>query len=113
MKGFTLLEVLISLAIMAGVILTTVVSFNYHLGVVARDKAEGTATILARSKIDDPAFALLPTGKGSFAPDHPELAWEKAILPTDLPGVDKIIFTVTWDNEKKKVAFVRYIAKIS
>lgn len=113
MKGFTLLEVLISLAIMAGVILTTIVSFNYHLGVVARDKEEGTATLLARAKIDDPAFALLPAGKGNFAPEHPELGWEKALQPTELPGVEKMVFTVTWDQERKRVALVRYIAKIS
>ena len=113
MKGFTLLEVLISLAIMAGVILTTIVSFNYHLGVVARDKAEGTATLLARAKIDDPAFSLLPAGKGTFAPDHPEMGWEKALLPIEqLPGVEKMVFTVTWDQQKKKVELVRYI-KIS
>ncbi len=111
MKGFTLLEVLISLAIMAGVILTTIVSFNYHLGVVARDKAEGTATLVARAKMDDPAFDLLPAGKGNFAPAYPELSWEKVIFPTELPGVAKMVFTVSWDNEKKKVALVRYIAK--
>jgi prepilin-type N-terminal cleavage/methylation domain-containing protein len=32
-KGFTLLEVMIALAIMAGVILTVITSFNYHLSV--------------------------------------------------------------------------------
>lgn len=111
MKGFTLLEVMISLAIMAGVIMTTIVSFNYHLSIVARDKEEGTATILARAKIDDPAFAQLPAGKGTFAPDHPELGWEKALQPTQLSGVDKMIFTVSWDQDKKKVALVRYIDK--
>jgi len=110
-KGFTLLEVLISLAIMAGVILTVIVSFNYHLGVVARDKEEGVATLLARAKIDDPKFADLPAGKGTFAPNHPEMKWEKALQPTELPGLAKIVFTVTWDQERKKVALVHYIAK--
>ena len=43
MKGFTLLEVLVALAIMSGVILTTIVSFNYHLGIVVRDKDETAA----------------------------------------------------------------------
>lgn len=111
MKGFTLLEVLISLAIMAGVVLTVIASFNYHLGVVERDREEGTATMIARARIDDPAFALLPAGKGTFAPDHPEMAWEKALLPTKLPGVDKMVYTVTWDQERKRVALVHYIAK--
>lgn len=111
MKGFTLLEVLISLAIMAGVILTTIVSFNYHLGVLARDKAESTAMLLARTRIDAPDFALLPAGKGTFAPDHPGLVWEKVLQPTELPGLEKMTFTVSWDQERKKVALVSYVAK--
>lgn len=112
MKGFTLLEVLIALAIMAGVILTTIASFNYHLGVVIRDKDEGTAVLLARGKIDDPAFAGLPAGKGSFSPQRPDMSWEKTIEPTRLPGVSKMVFTVTWENERRTLALVRYVAKI-
>lgn len=111
MKGFTLLEVLIALAIMAGVILTTIASFNYHLGVVIRDKDESTAVLLARGKIDDPAFATLSAGKGTFAPQRPDMTWEKSVEPTELPGVSKVIFTVSWEKERRKLALVRYIAK--
>ena len=111
MKGFTLLEVLIALAIMSGVILTTIVSFNYHLGIVIRDKDESTAVLLARGKIDDPAFSLLPAGKGTFAPQRPDMTWEKALVPTQLPGISKIIFTVSWENERRKLALVRYVDK--
>ncbi len=112
MKGFTLLEVLIALAIMAGVILTTIVSFNYHLGVVIRDKDESTAVLLARGKIDDPEFSRLPAGKGTFAPQRPDMTWERTIEPTQLPGVSKMIFTVSWEKERRKLALVRYVAKI-
>lgn len=111
MKGFTLLEVLIALAIMAGVILTTVVSFNYHLGVVTRDKDESAAILLARGKLDDPAFNLLPAGKGTFAPQRPDMSWEKTVIPTEIPGVSKMVFTVTWDRERRKLPLVRYIPK--
>ena len=55
MKGFSLLEVLIALAIMAAVVMTVIVSFNYHLGIVAEDKEQTAAILLARAKIDDPA----------------------------------------------------------
>ena len=47
MRGFTLLEIMIALAIMAGVILTVITSFNYHLSVVSRDKEETIAVLLA------------------------------------------------------------------
>jgi len=110
-KGFTLLEVLVALAIMAGVILTTIVAFNYHLGIVIRDKDESAAILLARGKIDDPAFALLPAGTGNFAPQRPDISWEKSFLPTEIPGVAKMVFTITWDKERRKLVLVRYVAK--
>ena len=56
MKGFTLLEIMIALAIMAGVLLTVISSFNYHLSLAARDREETIAALLARAKLDDPGF---------------------------------------------------------
>jgi len=110
-KGFTLLEVLIAMAIMAGVIMTSIASFNYHLGIVIRDKEETAATLLARGKMDDPEFLRLPAGKGNFAPQRPDIGWEKSYLPTDLPGVTKLILTVSWEKERRKLTLVRYVAK--
>ncbi len=112
MKGFTLLEVLISLAIMAGVIMTVIVSFNYHLGIVVRDKEETAAVLLARAKIDDPAFLVLPTGKGNFAPDRADISWEKSITATELPGVQRLLLTVSWDGNKRSLSLVRYAVKL-
>jgi len=111
-KGFSLLEVLIALAIMSGVIMTVIVSFNYHLGVVVRDKEDTAAVLLARAKIDDPAFLSLPAGKGTFAPDRADIAWEKSIAETELPGVKRMILTVSWDNSKRSLSLVRYAAKL-
>lgn len=112
MKGFSLLEVLIALAIMAGVVMTVIVSFNYHLGVVVSDKEKTVAALLARAKIDDPAFLLLPTGKGTFAPARADIAWEKTISETELPGVQRMILTVSWENSKRSLSLVRYAAKL-
>lgn len=112
MKGFSLLEVLIALAIMSGVIMTVIVSFNYHLGVVVRDKEETAAVLLARAKIDDPAFIGLPPGKGNFAPARADIAWEKSSTETELPGVQRMILTVSWDNSRRSLSLVRYAAKL-
>ncbi len=111
MKGFTLLEVLIALAIMAGVLMTTITAFNYHLGIVARDRDETAAILLARAKIDDPRFASLQPGKGTFAPQRPDMSWEKAYAPSDYPGIEKMIFTVSWEQERRKLVLVRFAAK--
>jgi len=109
--GFTLLEVMIALAIMAGVILTVISSFNHHLSVVNRDREETIAVILARAKLDNPGFMTSDGGKGTFAPDWPEIAWTTDVKPTEYPGVSRIKLTVTWDAERRKLDLVQYVAK--
>ncbi|TWJ33468.1 type II secretion system minor pseudopilin GspI [Geobacter argillaceus] len=112
-RGFTLLEVLIALAIMAGVVTTVISVFNQHLSVVSRDKEETIALLLARSKIDEPGFRDLPAGsKGTFAPQWPLIAWETATAPTELPGVSRLTLTVTWDGTRRKLSLVQYVAKL-
>jgi general secretion pathway protein I len=111
-KGFSLLEVLIALAIMSGVVMTLVVSFNYHLGIVVNDKEETVAVLMGRAKIDDPGFAALQPGKGTFAPARADIAWEKTVAATELPGVQRMILTVSWNSNKRSLALVRYVAKL-
>jgi general secretion pathway protein I len=109
--GFTLLEVMVALAIMAGVILTVINSFNYHLSVVNRDREETIAVILARAKLEDPDFKPGDGGKGTFAPDWPDISWKAESKASDYPGVNLVTFTVSWDAERRKVHLVQYVAK--
>lgn len=111
MRGFTLLEVLVALAIMSGVILTTIASFNYHLGIVIRDKDESAAILLARVRVDDPDFIRQTLNKGTFAPQRPDMNWEKSFAPTQIPGVAKMTFTVSWEQQRRTLTLVRYVAK--
>jgi general secretion pathway protein I len=110
-KGFTLLEIMIALAILAGTILTVICSFNYHLSVVDRDREETLAVLLARTKLDDPAFKRGEAAQGDFAPDWPGFSWETVIKPTDSPKVTRSIFTVSWHGEQRKISFVQYMAQ--
>lgn len=112
-RGFTLLEVLIALAIMAGVVTTVIAAFNRQLSLVSRDKEETVALLLARAKIDDPGFQALPSGStGNFGPQWPLINWETAIAPTELPGVSRVTLTVSWDGARRKLSFVQYVAKL-
>lgn len=110
MKGFTLLEIMIALAIMAGVILTVITSFNYHLSVVSRDREETIAVLLARAKLEEPGFTDLQEKEGDFAPAHPEIKWQAETVDTDLPLLQKLIFTVNW-GAKGSLSLVKYYAK--
>jgi len=110
MRGFTLLEVMVSLAIMAGVILTLLGSVNYHIGIVANERDNTTLTLLARSRIAE--LEQSPAkGEGTFAPSHPELTWRSELLSTDLPGLQKLVVRVKRGSDGREVVLVRYLAK--
>lgn len=106
-----MLEVMIALAIMAGVIFTVISSFNYHLDVVTRDREETVAVLLARAKLDDPVIKKLEENRGTFAPEWPGIVWESVMAPADLPGVNRQTLTVSWDNARRTVSLVRYIVQ--
>lgn len=110
MRGFTLLEVMVSLAIMAGVILTLLGSVNYHIGIVANERDNTTLTLLARNRIAEMEQSPAK-GEGTFAPSHPELSWRSDLLPTDLPGLQKLVVRVKRGSDGREVVLVRYLAK--
>lgn len=110
MRGFTLLEVMIALAIAAGVLLTVISSVNYHLSIVGQDAEETTAALVGRAKLDDPDFSKGTDNKGTFAPDHPAIKWERETTDTKIPGLSQIRLTVSWNDDKKKIYLVKYSA---
>ena len=70
MRGFTLLEVVVALAIMAGVILTVLGSLNYHLDSIAAERDTTTLTLLARNRLVEleQQGGLQKKSEGTFAP---------------------------------------------
>lgn len=110
MRGFTLLEVMVALAIMAGVILTVLGSVNYHLGIIANERDSTTLTLMARARMAELEQAPVK-GEGTFAPSHPELSWKADILPTELPVLLKLVVKVRRGGDGREVALVRYFPK--
>lgn len=111
MKGFTLLEVMIALAIMAGVVLTVITSFNYHLDLVSRNREETEAVLLARAKLEEPGFATLEKPQGTFAPVRPEMKWAAETAPTEYPGLMRLTLTVSWGEGKRTLSLVEFVQK--
>lgn len=109
-SGFTLLEVMISLAIMAGVILTVLGSVNYHIGLIAGERDSTALTLLARTRMAELESAPAK-GEGTFAPLYPELGWKADLLPADLPGLQKLVVKVKRLGDGREVALVRYLPK--
>lgn len=112
MKGFTLLEVMVALAIMAGVVLTVLGSVNYHLAGIGAERDSTALTILARARLTElEQQGALRKGEGTFAPLHPDISWRTEIFPTTVPLLQKLVLTVQRRGEKREVALVRYILK--
>lgn len=110
--GFTLLEVMVALAIMAGVVFTVIGAVNYHLSIVERDRRETVAVLLARQKLSDleEEKDIPEKREGTFAPARPEYSWEMTATPTELESLRRMTLVVSWDNKKRSVALVRYLA---
>ncbi len=110
-SGFTLLEVMIALAIMAGVVVTIIGAVNHHLGLAARDRAETVAVLLARGKLAEPGFATQETNAGTFAPAWPDYTWRRDLLPTEALGLQRLVLTVSWQEKRQSMALVQYVAQ--
>ena len=99
---------MIALAIAAGVLLTVISSLNYHLSIVGHDAEETTAALLGRAKLDDPGFSNQTETSGTFAPDHPALKWKRETTTTEIPGLNRISLTVSWNDDKKRLSLVQF-----
>jgi len=100
-SGFTLLEVMIAVAIISGVVMTIITSLNFHLGVMERERARLTATFLARQKYEETKlYGPPPTGKakGGFSEDYEGFSWEYASEDSLLPGVKRVLVSVLWGD---------------
>lgn len=113
MRGFTLLEVMVALAIMAGVILTVLGSLNYHLGGIAAERDTMAMTLLARTRLAEleQQAAIAAKSEGSFAPLHADMSWRAELFPTQVPALQKLVVTVRRSGGGREVALVRYVLK--
>jgi len=113
MKGFTLLEVMVALAIMAGVVLTVISSVNYHLSLTARNNEESVALLLARAKLEELELLdqeqLAQQKEGSFKPDWPDYSWEAEISPSPVPVFKNLTVTVTWGPQRRTLSLEHYL----
>lgn len=115
MKGFTLLEVMVALAIMSGVILTVLSSVNYNLSLATRDTEETTALLLARWKIDEIEFLGAKDSKqeteGTFAPDWPDYSWKASVETLPVSVFKRLKVTVTWGTQRRSLSLEDYLVQ--
>lgn len=106
--GFTLLETLVALLLLAGVVTTLLVTFNRHLSLVMDDRESTTATMLARSSLDDPDFMARTETEGDFGADFPGYSWKREQSDTGLVMLKRYQLTVSWQGGKRSLFLVKY-----
>ncbi len=100
--GFTLLEILIALAITSGLLITLISTLNYHLSLVERHETITTATFLAKYKLI--SLEKKPENtKGSFEPPYEKYTYETNIKDSPYPHIKEIIVVVKSGKEEVKL----------
>ncbi len=114
--GFTLLEVMIALAILAlvGVAFLRAQASSVHL--VDESAQISLATLLAREKMAELESLGFPeTGKkeGSGGEEFPRYRWEQVVSPTELVSLRKAVVRVLWTEgtSERSLEFVAYFAQ--
>jgi general secretion pathway protein I len=105
-KGFTLLEVMISLAIVGGLLVTLIYTLNYHLGIAERQFTVTNIVNLACDKMNE--MEKNPQSRqGRFPAPYGELFYETKISKTTLTDLSEI--TVSVDGGKEKIVLSEFV----
>ncbi len=105
LAGFTLLEVMIAMAILAITLVVAFQSQSQSIAMAANARAMTTLGLLAKAKLTEidsmPAVAI-DSGSGDFGSDFPDYTWktEVTLMGAQMKHLKKIILTV----ENKKLA---------
>lgn len=107
-KGFTLLEVMISLAIVGGILVTLIYTLNYHLGIADRHRIITISASLAKGKIYEMETNPIEV-KGNFPEPYSGFSYETNVMDSSFPGMSEIRVVVR--NGKEKIILSELIRK--
>jgi len=120
-KGFTLLEVMIAVALIAIALTTLLGSQSQSVSFANSAKFETMAALLAQSKMSEITVQKpdeLTNDSGDFGDDYPGYAWEVNVSDIVIPGMDNISdylkqvdLTVTWGVFSYNVRLYHYVAE--
>lgn len=97
-SGFTLMEVMISLALVSGLLVTLLYTLTHHLGVAEKHAAMTVATYLAKGKLSELEKNPVEE-KGPFPAPYSLFSYETSLRPSSYPGMEEVAVTVQYDHE--------------
>lgn len=92
-KGFTLLEVMVALAIIATALVTLLGTHLLSLNLAHRHKEQTMATMLARQKMEElltTPFESLTSDAGDFGSEHPGYKWETEVEDAEKDNLKRV-----------------------
>lgn len=92
-RGFTLLEVMVSLAIIGGLLMTLIYTLNYNLGITERQFTITNITNLAKETIEEMEENPQP-GEGQFPEPYDILHYKTEVKDSPFSGMWEIIVSV-------------------
>lgn len=97
-RGLTLLEVLLSLGILATVLIAVSPIVDSGMRTAVRSEGELRALLECQSRLNRMAAGLDPVVavSGSKCEDHPDLKCDVQVAPASTPGLWHVTVTVTW-----------------
>ena len=107
-EGFTLLEVMLALAIVGGLLITLLYSLDYHLTIAGRHETVTIATMLAKSTLLEIEKGPASTS-GDFPDPYTQYHYTTEVKDSVYPGI--IEFSVTVVNGKENVKLSELIEK--
>ena len=102
-KGFTLLEIMISLAVIGGLLVTLLYTLNYHLSIAERHERVTVASMLAKDKMSETEKNPVET-KGEFPEPYSGYRFITGTKESPFPGFSVIYVVVSDGKEEVKLA---------
>lgn len=101
--GFTLIEVMISLALVAGLLVTLLYTLAHHLGVAEKHSGVTIATCLAKAKLAELERNQVEE-KGRFPAPYALFSYQTSLHDSPYPGLIEIAVVVQYDTESVRLS---------
>jgi type II secretion system protein I len=113
-RGFTLLEVLISLLIIAIVLITCLRAQNQSIRLYHLSRDMTIATILARQKMGEielMGFPELGEDEGDFEDKFPGFSWQRSVSVTPFEEARRVALSIMWKEgiRERRIDVIAYI----
>jgi general secretion pathway protein I len=112
--GFTLIEVMVALTIVAFAFVGLLGLHNRNLKLISNDQDLTRATLLARQLITEmevvEQWPDTGTSRGEFA-DAPGFVWERDVEDTELPTVRRVVLRIIWDERNPNACELVYFIR--